>query len=79
MSNHGHRQGAEPRLTGLELPCFLGVSPHEVPDDPGVEHIDMVTLRLRLKELESENLALKTQVNRLVVSLSKTLLRTAAG
>jgi hypothetical protein len=79
MSDRGRRQKADSPLTGFEPPSFQGVPPREILDDPTVEHVDMVTLRLRLRELESENLALKTQVNRLVVSLSKTLLREAAG
>lgn len=41
--------------------------------------VEVATLRHRLKELESENIALRTRVNRLIMSLSKTLLRDAAN
>lgn len=38
---------------------------------------DAFALKLRLEQLENENLALRTQVNQLIMSLSKTLLRGA--
>lgn len=67
-----------PRVAGpaAELPsCPLQRSLSS--DESTAASGDVFSLKLRLKQLENENLALKIQVNQLIMSLSKTLLREA--
>lgn len=58
------------------LPC----GSHAATSDKNGAHAsysDLIALKLRLGQLENENLALKAQVNQLIMSLSKTLMRGA--
>ena len=58
----------------MSAPRLHGAFSHGEDSDA---YSDVFVLKLRLGQLENENLALKTQVNQLIMSLSRTLLRDA--
>lgn len=68
-----------PGSTGATVRNSLYRSQRAISDkhDTPESYNDLIALKLRLDQLENENLALKTQVNQLIMSLSKTLLRGA--
>lgn len=66
------------RVAGADGQGFPPRLPQALPGRSGADaHSDVFALKLRLEQLENENVALKIQVNQLIMTLSKTLLRGA--